>query len=155
MNLQNSHSNYKHLVSGVLGFLAILIYSSLSDMFPIPILPLLGVCFALFCRFLDTKQFYPLFLLIFYLLFFEAGKNYPFLSTLTFFCLLYFFVRPYIQYLVRSPKILIPLYTFGIYYGYGAFCILISSIVGLDTPDIPLVFLLFAIVESFILVFIL
>ncbi|MDE7317452.1 MAG: hypothetical protein K2N12_06985 [Helicobacter sp.] len=153
MNLHTSRNNTKVFALIALSVLAILLYSSLSDMFPMILLPLLSVCFVLFCRFIDKKQLVLLMLLVVYLLFFEAGKNYPFLSTLTFFSLVYYFLMPYIQYLVRSPKILIPFYTFGIYYGYGAFCILIGSIVGLETPHIPLLFLLFATIESLILVF--
>ena len=153
MNLQTSRNTTKTFALIALSIFCILVYSSLSDMFPVPLLPLLSVCFVLFCRFIDHKQPVALMLLVVYLLFFEAGKNYPFLSTLTFFSLVYYFLMPYIQYLVRSPKILIPFYSFGIYYGYGAFCILIGSIVGLETPDIPLLFLLFAAIESLILVF--
>ncbi|MDE6979034.1 MAG: hypothetical protein K2O85_05635 [Helicobacter sp.] len=153
MNPHTSRNNTKIFTLIAVSVLAILLYSSLSDMFPMILLPLLSVCFVLFCRFIDNKQLVLLMLLVIYLLFFEAGKNYPFLSTITFFSLVYYFLMPYIQYLVRSPKILIPFYTFGIYYGYGVFCILIGSIVGLETPHIPLLFLLFATIESLILVF--
>ncbi len=153
MNPHTSRNNTKIFTLIAVSVLAILLYSSLSDMFPMILLPLLSVCFVLFCRFIDNKQLVLLMLLVIYLLFFEAGKNYPFLSTIIFFSLVYYFLMPYIQYLVRSPKILIPFYTFGIYYGYGVFCILIGSIVGLETPHIPLLFLLFATIESLILVF--
>lgn len=140
----------KNFLLIIVALLAILFYSSLSDIFMLP--PLLGICFVLFCAFMDKQQFHYLALLMLYLLFFEAGKNYPFLSTCMFFLLLYFFVMPSIRYLVHSPKYLIPFYTLGIYYGYGMYCILIGYLIGIPIPDIPLIFLLFAFVESLLLV---
>ncbi len=152
-NMRRDSFNKKNIIN-ILLFIFILFYSSLTDIFYwLP--PLLGIAFVLFCRYMDTRKFYYIFLLMVYLLFFEAGAGFPFLSAVIFFCIAYFIFMPYLRFLVCSPKYLIPFYTLFIYYGYFLFCSIMGYITGMPVPNISLLFLVFSIIDAVILVFIL
>ncbi|RAX58877.1 hypothetical protein CCZ01_01390 [Helicobacter monodelphidis] len=143
----------KEAIKTTLLLLAILAYGALSDiLYWLP--PLLGVAFILFCEFMDKGKVHYAVPLLVYLLFFEASKGFPFLSTIIFFFIVYFLIIPHIRYLVHSGKYLLPFYALFIYYSYFLFCYFLGSFMGIDVPEMSWILILFSVIEAIILVLI-
>lgn len=139
----------KSNIRAILFFIFIIIYVTMSDVYYF-LPPLFGVAYVYGQECFEQKKYNIFYFFIPFMLFFEANKGLPLMSSLLFFALSFVFIVPRVRKYFGYSKILIPLFIIYAYFGYFGFLYVMGKIFDYTFMNFSEIFVLYVVAEMFL-----